>query len=104
MSGAVSYQVQADAATGAQIRLILASGFQPDYVREVANAHARLGYSVYVIGGNMHEDQAYHEKVTLLNIRGNDQRNRNPMREAAKLAGYYVRLLGCVANIKCDAV
>ena len=104
MSGAVSYQVQADAATGAQIRLILASGFQPDYVREVANAHARLGYSVYVIGGNMHEDQAYHEKVTLLNIRGNDKRNRNPMREAAKLAGYYVRLLGCVANIKCDAV
>ncbi|MCC6797173.1 MAG: glycosyltransferase family 4 protein [Candidatus Hydrogenedentes bacterium] len=104
MSGTATYQIRTGAATGAQVRLILASGFQADYVREVANAQARLGHAVYVIGGNMHEGQTYHENVTLLNIRGNDKRERNPLREIAKLASYYARLLRCVADAKCDTV
>ena len=104
MSGVATYQMRTGAETGAQVRLILASGFQADYVREIANAHARLGCAVYVIGGNMHEGQTYHENVTLLNIRGNDKRERNPLRELAKLAGYYARLLRCVAETKSDTV
>ncbi len=104
MSGAATYRMETGTTSGAQVRLILASGFQPDYVREVANAHARLGCAVYVIGGNMHEGQAYHENVTLLNIRGNDKRERNPIREGLKLAGYYARLLACVANADFDTV
>lgn len=104
MSSATAYQIQTDAETGAQVRLILASGFQADYVREVANAHARLGHAVYVIGGNMHEGQSYHENVTLLNLRGNDKREANSLRESIKLTQYYARLLHCVGNAKCDAV
>lgn len=106
MSTAVSYQAAsgAQSTTGAQVRLILASGFQPDYVREVANAHARLGHAVHVIGGNMHEDQPYHTNVTLLNVRGEDKRNRNPLRELAKLAAYYTKLLRCVAASKSDVL
>lgn len=104
MSGAATYPIQTNVATGARLRLILASGFQPDYVREVANAHGRLGYAVQVIGGDMHEGQDYHDNVTLLNLRKNDKRERNPLKEAVKLARYYWRLLTCIAYTQCDVV
>lgn len=91
-------------AGSADARLVLASGFQPDYVREVANAHARLGCAVSVIGGDMHAGQPYHPKVTLLNLRGNDRRERNPLRELAKLAAYYLRVYRCVAAFDGETV
>lgn len=97
MSSAVTYRVESNARDAAHPRLLLASGFQADYVREVANAHARLGCPVNIIGGDMHEGQHYNPNVTLLNLRGNDQRDRNPVKEIAKLAAYYARLLRCVA-------
>ena len=99
MSTAISYGTNSGAreSTTGQARLLLASGFQPDYVREVANAHARLGCDVRVIGGDMHEGQPYDANVTLLNLRGNDKRDRNPVRELTKLAVYYARVFRCVA-------
>ena len=102
MSDALSYQDAARTSAAVQpgTRLILASGFQPDYVREVANAHARLGHDVLIIGGNMHEGQAYHPNVRLLNLRGNDKRDRDSFRELAKLAAYYGKVLRCVASFK----
>jgi glycosyltransferase involved in cell wall biosynthesis len=106
MSGAISFGSKPEAvmASGPQCRLILASGFQPDYVREVANAHARLGYTVDLIGGNMHEGQPYHPNVTLQNLRGNDKRARNPIRELLKLASYYAKLFRCVAASQSDVL
>lgn len=98
MSSAVTYHRSSfarDAAAGA--RLILASGFQPDYVREVANAHARLGCDVELIGGDMHAGQRYEDGVTFHNVRGSDRRDRNHFRELIKLARYYARLLAVVA-------
>ncbi|NUM52747.1 MAG: glycosyltransferase family 4 protein [Candidatus Hydrogenedentes bacterium] len=102
MSSVLSYQAQSDAqaSTEGHARLILASGFQPDYVREVANAHARLGHAVRIIGGDMHEGQEYHPNVALLNLRGSDKRDRNPIREFSKLVAYYAKLIGCVASTK----
>ena len=79
-------------------RLILASGFQPDYVREVANGHARLGCAVQVIGGDMHATLAFHAGAELLNLRGDDRRDRSLVRELAKLARYYASVLRCVAG------
>ncbi|MBM3290663.1 MAG: glycosyltransferase family 4 protein [Candidatus Hydrogenedentes bacterium] len=80
------------------VRLILASGFQPDYVREVANAHARLGYRVFLVGGDMHQGQNYLPDVSFLNLRGDDRRDTNPVREVVKLARYLARLVYCVAS------
>lgn len=81
-------------------RVILASGFQPDYVREVANAYANNGYSVEVIGGDMHAHLAFAPGVTFLNFRGRDAREPNRLREVFKLARYYLRLLRHVTQVE----
>ncbi len=99
MSSATTYTAApVEGAVASTTRLILASGFQPDYVREVANSHARLGCVVHVIGGNMHEGQPYLPNVSLLNLRGNDKREGNLFQEFFKLARYYTRLLQYVAS------
>lgn len=79
-------------------RLILASGFQPDYVRETANAYARLGCAVAVIGGDMHAGAAYEPGVAFLNLRGAERRAASLSGEFRKLAIYYFRLLWTVAR------
>jgi glycosyltransferase involved in cell wall biosynthesis len=87
-----------------QTRLILASGFQPDYVREVANAHARQGALVHVIGGDMHANQPYHPNVMLLNLRGRDTREESFFAEIRKLAAYYRFLLNAVRRSNSSVV
>jgi len=106
MSSATAYNASAGATgrVAAPARVILASGFQPDYVREVANAHARLGCPVSVIGGDMHEGQPYESNVSLLNLRGNDKREPGKFAEVKKLAGYYARLLRSVATSNTNIV
>ncbi|MDZ4861051.1 MAG: glycosyltransferase family 4 protein [Candidatus Hydrogenedentes bacterium] len=101
MNTAASYSVLEAASVTSRTaapRLILASGFQPDYVREIANAHARLGSTVHVVGGDMHEQQTYHPNVSLLNLRGRDERENSTLREIAKLAGYLSRLVRTVCT------
>ncbi|MCC6485889.1 MAG: glycosyltransferase family 4 protein [Candidatus Hydrogenedentes bacterium] len=85
-------------------RIILGSGFQPDYVREVANAYARIGKRIQVVGGDMHAALAFEDGVTLLNYRGNDKRETSAVRELLKLAAYYGRLLRFVAASPCPVV
>jgi len=80
------------------VRIILGSGFQPDYVREVANAYARAGRDVELIGGNMHAASNYEPGVTFCNLRGNDKSESSRVRELIKLARYYARLLAHVAS------
>ena len=85
-------------------RIVLASGFQPDYVREIANAYARIGKRVHVVGGDMHASLAFEEGVEFLNLRGKDTRETSPVRELLKLATYYGRLLRFVAGSPCPVV
>ncbi|MCC6795122.1 MAG: glycosyltransferase family 4 protein [Candidatus Hydrogenedentes bacterium] len=80
------------------VRIILGSGFQPDYVREVANAYARQGREVELIGGNMHMASQYETGVTFCNLRGNDKKERSRVLELVKLVKYYARLLSHVAS------
>lgn len=79
-------------------RLILGSGFQPDYVREIANAYARIGYDVRVIGGDMHRGCVFEKGVEFLNLRGKDTRETSRRAELGKLARYYFRLLRTVVS------
>ena len=74
-------------------RVIQASGFQPDYVKEVANAYARNGHAVEVIGGDMHAHLEFEPGVSFLNLRGRDAKEATRFRELRKLAYYYLRLL-----------
>ncbi|MFA6242795.1 MAG: glycosyltransferase family 4 protein [Candidatus Hydrogenedentales bacterium] len=85
-------------------RIILASGFQAHYVREVANAYARLGHCIEVIGGDMHADLDFEENVRFLNLRGYDRKEYATLSELAKLARYYIRLLRHVAASKSPAI
>ncbi|MCC6694683.1 MAG: glycosyltransferase family 4 protein [Candidatus Hydrogenedentes bacterium] len=103
-----------DTKTGAEIahelerdtlpRIILASGFQPDYVREVANAYARTGKRIQVVGGDMHAALAFEDGVEFLNLRGKDKREKKAVRELSKLAAYYGRLLRFVSGSPCPVV
>ncbi|GMU93328.1 MAG: hypothetical protein AMXMBFR4_23860 [Candidatus Hydrogenedentota bacterium] len=79
-------------------RLILASGFQPDYVREVANAYALTGHKIQLIGGDMHAGTRYAKGVEFLNLRGRDAKDRRKTEEFKKLARYYWRLLRHVGS------
>jgi glycosyltransferase involved in cell wall biosynthesis len=86
------------------VRIILGSGFQPDYVREVANAYARQGREVELIGGNMHAASQFGPGVTFYNLRGNDKKERSRFAELVKLAKYYSRLLAHVAYSRSGVV
>ncbi|MCC6152763.1 MAG: glycosyltransferase, partial [Candidatus Hydrogenedentes bacterium] len=88
---------QDSARTMENVRIILGSGFQPDYVREVANAYARQGCEVELIGGNMHAASQYEPGVKFRNLRGNDKKEQSRVHELIKLAKYYSRLLAHVA-------
>ncbi|HRI87315.1 MAG TPA: glycosyltransferase, partial [Candidatus Hydrogenedentes bacterium] len=81
------------ASAASNVRLILGSGFQPDYVREIANAYSRAGRSVEVIGGDMHAGTAFEPNVRFLNLRGRDSKEPSKLGELRKLAKYYARLI-----------
>ncbi len=90
--------------SGAPPRILLASGFQSHYVREVANAYARLGYTVEVIGGDMHADLDFEKNVRFLNLRGYDRKEYRGLSELAKLLRYYLRVLRHVAASTSPAI
>ncbi|MBX7256427.1 MAG: glycosyltransferase family 4 protein [Candidatus Hydrogenedentes bacterium] len=85
-------------------RIVLGSGFQAHYVREVADAYARLGLPVEVIGGNMHAHLQFAPGVRFCNLRGNDKLEKSPVSEIKKLANYYVRLMRHVRQSKSSGI
>ena len=55
--------------------LIIAGGFQPAYIKELANAFSDIGHSVKLIGGDIHNNGNYKE-ITVSRVY-NNQLNRS---------------------------
>lgn len=72
---------------------ITAFGFQPDYIREIANAFALTGNKIILIGSNHHDKNWYVENVKFINLRGNDSPNRNFADKIINLIKYYFKLI-----------
>jgi len=72
---------------------ITAFGFQPDYIREIANAFAATGNNVILIGNNHQAKENYAENVNFINLRGNDTPNRNFIKKTSNLMLYYFNLI-----------
>ena len=48
---------------GSDDRLLLASSWDPAYVKEIANAFAKSGLCVKLVGGKMHENSEFNENA-----------------------------------------
>lgn len=72
--------------------IITPFGFQPDYIREIANSFGKIGYLVTVAGSNSHDRGWYLENVKFINMRGDDSAERGILKKIKDLIVYYIKL------------
>lgn len=72
---------------------MMAGGFQPAYIFELANAFAEIGFRVKLICGNIHANKSYHENVKLLNLRGDDSPERRFLTKVKDMIRYYAKVI-----------
>lgn len=85
-------------------RLLLASSFNPDYVREIANAFAKSGLRVKLIGGNIHANNEYEPGVEFVNLRGDNSTHISFPINLYRRAAYFCKLIKYVAHCKTPLV
>jgi len=84
--------------------MLIANGFQVDYIVNLVNALAECGAHVQVIGSDIYPVEAFHPSVSMVNLRGSHDDRVGIVAKILRNITYYRRLVGYIARNKPEAI